>query len=195
MLIPSEMRGGFLTLSCSWVFLGSFQRHLQNSSHAGPFVIVSEEAIAKGIRRIVAVTGAEARKVRGGRRDPLWIPHIDPVPKFLLFAQCPCWDTWHQGDLGEVWAVAVVAEGPGVVLKVAVGLAQVALQNGLLIWSSGKSGRRVVQSVNPVLCYRRRWLWAFTSLGWCFLGREKGLGEQMLFSFWRISAFCLVKRV
>ncbi|XP_055582716.1 alanine--tRNA ligase, cytoplasmic [Falco cherrug] len=36
--------------------------HLQNSSHAGPFVIVSEEAIAKGIRRIVAVTGAEARK-------------------------------------------------------------------------------------------------------------------------------------
>lgn len=47
-----------------WVFLGSSQRHLQNSSHAGPFVIVSEEAIAKGIRRIVAVTGAEARKVR-----------------------------------------------------------------------------------------------------------------------------------
>uniref|UniRef100_A0A8C2YBB0 Alanine--tRNA ligase n=1 Tax=Coturnix japonica TaxID=93934 RepID=A0A8C2YBB0_COTJA len=41
--------------------------HLQNSGHAGPFVIVSEEAIAKGIRRIVAVTGAEARKVRGGR--------------------------------------------------------------------------------------------------------------------------------
>uniref|UniRef100_A0A7M4DVD4 Alanine--tRNA ligase n=1 Tax=Crocodylus porosus TaxID=8502 RepID=A0A7M4DVD4_CROPO len=36
--------------------------HLQNSSHAGPFVIVSEEAIAKGIRRIVAVTGAEAQK-------------------------------------------------------------------------------------------------------------------------------------
>uniref|UniRef100_A0A669QT78 Alanine--tRNA ligase n=1 Tax=Phasianus colchicus TaxID=9054 RepID=A0A669QT78_PHACC len=41
--------------------------HLQNSGHAGPFVIVSEEAIAKGIRRIVAVTGAEARKVRRGR--------------------------------------------------------------------------------------------------------------------------------
>ncbi|NXF93104.1 SYAC protein, partial [Eubucco bourcierii] len=36
--------------------------HLQNSSHAGSFVIISEEAIAKGIRRIVAVTGAEARK-------------------------------------------------------------------------------------------------------------------------------------
>lgn len=36
--------------------------HLQNSAHAGQFVIVSEEAIAKGIRRIVAVTGAEAQK-------------------------------------------------------------------------------------------------------------------------------------
>uniref|UniRef100_A0AAQ4NX73 Alanine--tRNA ligase n=1 Tax=Gasterosteus aculeatus aculeatus TaxID=481459 RepID=A0AAQ4NX73_GASAC len=39
--------------------------HLQNSSHAAPFVIVSEEAIAKGIRRIVAVTGTEAQKVNG----------------------------------------------------------------------------------------------------------------------------------
>lgn len=37
--------------------------HLQSSAHAAPFVIVSEEAIAKGIRRIVAVTGAEAQKV------------------------------------------------------------------------------------------------------------------------------------
>ncbi|XP_048371818.1 alanine--tRNA ligase, cytoplasmic [Sphaerodactylus townsendi] len=36
--------------------------HLQNSCHAGSFVIVSEEAIAKGIRRIVAITGAEAQK-------------------------------------------------------------------------------------------------------------------------------------
>uniref|UniRef100_A0AAY4DGK9 Alanine--tRNA ligase n=1 Tax=Denticeps clupeoides TaxID=299321 RepID=A0AAY4DGK9_9TELE len=43
--------------------------HLQNSSHAAPFVIVSEEAIAKGIRRIVAVTGAEAQKVRGKHKD------------------------------------------------------------------------------------------------------------------------------
>ncbi|XP_073327601.1 alanine--tRNA ligase, cytoplasmic [Pagrus major] len=38
--------------------------HLQNSGHASPFVIVSEEAIAKGIRRIVAVTGAEAQKAQ-----------------------------------------------------------------------------------------------------------------------------------
>lgn len=40
-----------------------YLRHLQNSGHAARFVIVSEEAIAKGIRRIVAVTGAEAQKV------------------------------------------------------------------------------------------------------------------------------------
>lgn len=38
--------------------------HLQNSGHAAPFVIVSEEAIAKGIRRIVALTGAEAQKAQ-----------------------------------------------------------------------------------------------------------------------------------
>ncbi|XP_068169309.1 alanine--tRNA ligase, cytoplasmic [Antennarius striatus] len=38
--------------------------HLQNSYHATPFVIVSEEAIAKGTRRIVAVTGAEAQKAQ-----------------------------------------------------------------------------------------------------------------------------------
>lgn len=36
--------------------------HLLRSGHAGNFVIVSEEAIAKGIRRIVAVTGSEANK-------------------------------------------------------------------------------------------------------------------------------------
>lgn len=40
-----------------------YLRHLRNSGHAAQFVIVSEEAIAKGIRRIVAVTGAEAQKV------------------------------------------------------------------------------------------------------------------------------------
>ena len=34
--------------------------HLHNSGHIEKFVIVSEEAIAKGIRRIVALTGVEA---------------------------------------------------------------------------------------------------------------------------------------
>lgn len=36
--------------------------HLQQSGHIGEFVITSEEAIAKGIRRIVALTGPEAVK-------------------------------------------------------------------------------------------------------------------------------------
>lgn len=36
--------------------------HLQQSGHIGDFVITSEEAIAKGIRRIVALTGPEAAK-------------------------------------------------------------------------------------------------------------------------------------
>lgn len=34
--------------------------HLQNSSHIQKFIVLSEEAIAKGIRRIIAVTGNEA---------------------------------------------------------------------------------------------------------------------------------------
>lgn len=31
-------------------------------------------------------------------------------------------------------------------------------------------------------------------LGWCFLEWEKGLGEEMVFFFWRISAFLLAKK-
>lgn len=38
--------------------------HLQRSGHMWDFVITSEEAIAKGIRRIVALTGPEAEKAR-----------------------------------------------------------------------------------------------------------------------------------
>ena len=38
--------------------------HLQRAGHMEDFVIVTEEAIAKGIRRIVACTGNEAHKVR-----------------------------------------------------------------------------------------------------------------------------------
>ena len=37
--------------------------HLHASGHIGSFAIVTEEAIAKGIRRIVALTGIEAVKV------------------------------------------------------------------------------------------------------------------------------------
>jgi alanyl-tRNA synthetase len=36
--------------------------HLLNSSHIDKFIILSEEAIAKGIRRIIAITGAEAQR-------------------------------------------------------------------------------------------------------------------------------------
>jgi alanyl-tRNA synthetase len=38
--------------------------HLKTSRHVDRLVIVTEEAIAKGIRRVVAVTGPEAEKVR-----------------------------------------------------------------------------------------------------------------------------------
>ena len=38
-------------------------RHLRRTGDMGDFVLVTEEAIAKGIRRIVAVTGHEAGKV------------------------------------------------------------------------------------------------------------------------------------
>lgn len=41
----------------------SLFRHLHRAGHIGGFVIASEEAIAKGIRRIVALTGPEASKV------------------------------------------------------------------------------------------------------------------------------------
>ncbi len=37
--------------------------HLQNSRHIESFALVTEEAIAKGIRRIVALTGPSADKV------------------------------------------------------------------------------------------------------------------------------------
>ena len=37
--------------------------HLHHSKHIGSFAIVTEEAIAKGIRRIVALTGVDAEKV------------------------------------------------------------------------------------------------------------------------------------
>ena len=43
--------------------LHSIFSHVKRSGHIGDFVISAEEAIAKGIRRIVAITGPEASKV------------------------------------------------------------------------------------------------------------------------------------
>ena len=51
----------FLHVFECFVFL--LPSHLRRSGHMGNFVIVTEEAIAKGIRRIVGVTGSEANKV------------------------------------------------------------------------------------------------------------------------------------
>lgn len=42
--------------------LNLFHRHLHYTGHIGDFIIASEDAIAKGIRRIVALTGPEATK-------------------------------------------------------------------------------------------------------------------------------------
>ncbi|KAF1638382.1 Alanine--tRNA ligase, cytoplasmic, partial [Eudyptes filholi] len=83
--------------------------HLQNSSHAGPFVIVSEEAIAKGIRRIVAVTGAEARKA---------LRKVDSLRKLLSALEAkvkvqtaPNKDVQKEiTDLSEMLATAVIPQ-------------------------------------------------------------------------------------
>lgn len=37
--------------------------HLARAGHIGQMCIVTEEAISKGVRRIIAITGAEANKV------------------------------------------------------------------------------------------------------------------------------------
>ncbi|XP_032467798.1 alanine--tRNA ligase, cytoplasmic isoform X5 [Phocoena sinus] len=83
--------------------------HLQNSSHAGAFVIVSEEAIAKGIRRIVAVTGAEAQKA---------LRKAESLKKSLCVAEAkvkaqtaPNKDVQREiADLGEALATAVIPQ-------------------------------------------------------------------------------------
>ncbi|NXD87410.1 SYAC protein, partial [Halcyon senegalensis] len=83
--------------------------HLKNSSHAGPFVIVSEEAIAKGIRRIVAVTGAEARKA---------LRKVDSLRKLLSALEAkvkvqtaPNKDVQKEiTDLSETLATAVIPQ-------------------------------------------------------------------------------------
>ncbi|KAF3817658.1 hypothetical protein GH733_012945 [Mirounga leonina] len=83
--------------------------HLRNSSHTGAFVIVSEEAIAKGIRRIVAVTGAEAQKAL---RKAESLKNTLSVTEAKVKAQtAPNKDVQREiADLGEALATAVIPQ-------------------------------------------------------------------------------------
>ena len=56
--------------------------HLKNSSHIESFVILSEEAIAKGIRRIIAVTGQEA--IKATKRGDALEKNVDELAKKVL---------------------------------------------------------------------------------------------------------------
>nr|XP_033796834.1 alanine--tRNA ligase, cytoplasmic [Geotrypetes seraphini]XP_033796836.1 alanine--tRNA ligase, cytoplasmic [Geotrypetes seraphini] len=83
--------------------------HLQNSSHAGHFVIVSEEAIAKGIRRIVAVTGPEAHKAL--RKVDTLKQSLHTLESKVKVQTAPNKDIQKEiADLSETMAVAVIAQ-------------------------------------------------------------------------------------
>lgn len=83
--------------------------HLQNSSHAGVFVIVSEEAIAKGIRRIVAVTGAEAQKAL--RKAESLKKSLCVMEAKVKAQTAPNKDVQREiADLGEALATAIIPQ-------------------------------------------------------------------------------------
>ncbi|XP_040185264.1 alanine--tRNA ligase, cytoplasmic [Rana temporaria] len=83
--------------------------HLQNSGHAGTFVIVTEEAIAKGIRRIVAVTGAEAQKAV--RRLETLKAALDQLEAKVKQQTSPNKDVQKEiADLSETLATAVISQ-------------------------------------------------------------------------------------
>nr|XP_025043138.1 alanine--tRNA ligase, cytoplasmic [Pelodiscus sinensis] len=83
--------------------------HLQNSSHAGPLAIVSEEAIAKGIRRIVAVTGAEALKAL--RKADSLMTSLSALEAKVKVQTVPNKDVQKEiADLSEVLATAVIPQ-------------------------------------------------------------------------------------
>jgi alanyl-tRNA synthetase len=50
-------------------------RHLHRAGHIIGFIIASEEAIAKGTRRIVALTGPEASKV--SETNSIGLEHLE----------------------------------------------------------------------------------------------------------------------
>ncbi|XP_006002660.1 alanine--tRNA ligase, cytoplasmic [Latimeria chalumnae] len=83
--------------------------HLCNSAHASPFVIVSEEAIAKGIRRIVAVTGAEAQKALR-KADALSLALLELRAKVKV-QTAPNKDIQKElADFNEMLGTAVIAQ-------------------------------------------------------------------------------------
>nr|XP_060643808.1 alanine--tRNA ligase, cytoplasmic [Anolis sagrei ordinatus] len=104
MLVDPSNAAGAIT---SVEFCGG--THLQNSSHAGHFVIVSEEAIAKGIRRIVAVTGAEAQKAL--RKAESLKKLLAGLEAKVKVQTAPNKDVQHEiADLGESLATAVIPQ-------------------------------------------------------------------------------------
>ncbi|CAI9616609.1 unnamed protein product [Staurois parvus] len=83
--------------------------HLRNSGHAGTFVIVTEEAIAKGIRRIVAVTGAEAQKAV--RRQEALKAALSQLEAKVKQQTSPNKDVQKEiADLSETLATAVISQ-------------------------------------------------------------------------------------
>ncbi|XP_074055495.1 alanine--tRNA ligase, cytoplasmic [Macrotis lagotis] len=83
--------------------------HLQNSSHAGALVIVSEEAIAKGIRRIVAVTGSEAQKAL--RKADSLKTSLSELEAKVKAQTVPNKDIQREiSDFGELLATTVVPQ-------------------------------------------------------------------------------------
>ncbi|KAK9517075.1 hypothetical protein VZT92_024969 [Zoarces viviparus] len=83
--------------------------HLQNSGHAAPFVIVSEEAIAKGIRRIVAVTGTEAQKAQ--RKADSLLQALSGLGDKVKQQTAPNKDVQKDiGDMTELIGTAVISQ-------------------------------------------------------------------------------------
>ena len=60
--------------------------HLKRAGHMGNFVVASEEAIAKGIRRIIALTGPEADKANG--KAELLCKRFDNVKGIIEDPKC-----------------------------------------------------------------------------------------------------------
>ncbi|KAJ8271919.1 hypothetical protein COCON_G00107780 [Conger conger] len=83
--------------------------HLRNSAHAAPFVIVSEEAIAKGIRRIVAVTGPEAQKAQ--RKADALRQSLSALGEKVKAQTAPNKDVQREiADMTETLGTAVISQ-------------------------------------------------------------------------------------